>query len=222
MWIYMAIDKKNVVKQLKALRAEAKERKFNQSVELIVNLKEINLKNPDEQVEFFTQSPHQASKNKVCAIVGGELEAEAKAVVDFTITQGQLEEYKNNKKKAKQLANEYDYFIAQANIMGAIAGALGRVFGPRGKMPNPKAGLVVPPKTSLGPLYERLQTTVKISAKKVPMIQLAVGTMEMSDEDLAENIVYFYDQIEHHLPKERHNVKNVYMKFSMSKAVKIQ
>jgi large subunit ribosomal protein L1 len=218
----MAIDKKQVLGDLKAMRESATERKFNQTVELIVNLKEINLKNPDEQVEFFMQSPNPHKKNKICAIVGGELEAESRNVVDFTITQGELDDYKKNKAKAKKLANEYDFFIAQANIMGQIAGAVGRVFGPRGKMPNPKAGLVVPPKTSLGPLYERLQSTVKISAKKVAMIQVAVGSQSQTDEELADNIMYFYNQIEHHLPKERHNVKNVFMKFTMGSPVKLQ
>jgi ribosomal protein L1 len=106
--------------------------------------------------------------------------------------------------------------------MGLVAGTFGRVFGPRGKMPNPKAGCVVPPKKGvLAPLYERLQKTVKVSARKFPVVQLTVGKMDMDDEQLAENIVYFYDQIEHHLPKERHNIKGALLKFSMSAPVKL-
>ena len=215
------VDAKRAVEAIKQLREGAKERKFTQSVELIVNLKEINLKNPDEQVEFFMQAPNPVGKKKVCGIVGGELEADSKKVFDFTITQAELDKYKTDKIASKKLANEYDFFVAQANIMGQIAGAFGRVFGPRGKMPNPKAGCVVPPKAALQPLYDRLQDTVKVSAKKVPMIQLVVGNAGMSDEDLAANIAYFYDQVEHHLPKERHNVKSVYLKFTMSKPVKL-
>ena len=46
------MDEKTVIETLKKLREESKERKFKQSVELIVNLKDLNLKNPDEQVEF--------------------------------------------------------------------------------------------------------------------------------------------------------------------------
>lgn len=215
------MNQKEVVDALKKIRAEAKERKFKQAVELIVNLKDLNLKNPDEQVEFFTNIPYSFGKNKVCAVVDGELLEEAKKVCDKVITVGELADYQKDKVKTKKLGAEYDFFIAQANIMGKVAGAFGRVLGPRGKMPNPKAGCVVPPKGALGPLYERLQSTVKISAKKFPVIQLKVGTEEMSDEELAKNITYFYDQIEHHLPKERHNIRGALLKLTMEKPIKL-
>lgn len=215
------MDKKQIIEQLQTIKADMKERKFTQTVELIVNLKDLNLKNPDEQVEFFTQIPHPFKKLKICAIVGGELQDEAKKVCDLTITQGDLDNYKKDKVATKKLASEYDYFIAQANIMGQIAGVFGRVLGPRGKMPNPKAGCVVPPKGALGPLYERLQKTVKISAKKFPVIQLAVGKADMKDEEVAENVLYLYDQIVHHLPKEHHNVRGAVLKLTMSKPVKL-
>jgi large subunit ribosomal protein L1 len=172
-------------------------------------------------VEFFLVVPHPVRSKKICAIVGGELEAEAKKVCDFVITQAELDKYKKDKKLAKKLASEYDYFIAQANLMGQIAGAVGRVFGPRGKMPNPKAGCVVPPKTNLQPLYDRLQKTIKISAKKFPVIQLVAGKEDMSDEEIAKNIVYFDNQIIHHLPKEQHNVRGSLIKMTMGKPLKL-
>ncbi len=214
------MDKNQLTEALKTLRA-GKERKFKQTVELIVNLKDLNLKNPDDQVEFFVNIPEPFKAKKVCAIVGGELEAEAKKVCDFTITQSELSKYQKDKKSAKKLASEHDFFIAQANIMGQVAGAFGRVLGPRGKMPNPKAGCVVPPKASLQALYDRLQTTVKVSAKKFPVVQLAVGKEDMDDEALIKNILYFSNQIEHHLPKEKHNVRGVLLKLSMGTPVKI-
>ncbi|MFP4523090.1 MAG: 50S ribosomal protein L1 [Candidatus Nanoarchaeia archaeon] len=216
------MDEKTIQTTIAQLRKEAKPRKFKQTVELIVNLKDLNLKNPDDQVEFFTILPNAFGSKKVCAIVGVELVDEAKKVCDFVITQSELDEYKKDKKKAKKLAQEYDFFIAQANLMGKVAGAFGRVLGPRGKMPNPKAGCVVPPKGSLAPLYQRLQKTVKISAKKFPVIQLAAGNENMSDEDVAKNVVYIYDQIEHHLPKERHNIQGTLIKLTMGKPVPIK
>lgn len=215
------VSKTQALEALKQLRANASERKFEQKVEFIINLKDINLKNPDEQVEFFTNLPHSHTKRKVCAIVAGELEAEAKATCDFVITQGELDIYKKDQKAAKKLAEQYDYFLAQANIMGMVAGAFGRVLGPRGKMPNPKAGCVVPPKTSLGPLYERLQGTVRIVAKKFPVIQLVAGSEKMSDDELAENIAYLYDQVVHHLPKERHNIRGSVLKLTMGKPIRL-
>ena len=216
------MNEKSVIETIKELREQVNKRNFTQTVELIVNLKDINLKNPDEQVEFFANIPNPFAKKKICAFVAGELIDEAKKVCDFVITQAELQEYQKDKKKAKKIADEYDYFIAQADIMGKVAGAFGRVLGPRGKMPNPKAGSVVPPKGALGNLYERLQKTQKISAKKFPVIQLAVGTEDMSDEEIAKNILYFHDQIEHHLPKERHNMKGALIKFTMGKPLALK
>jgi large subunit ribosomal protein L1 len=216
------MNEQSIIETLQQLRTNTKKRNFTQSVEFIINLKDINLKNPDEQVEFFAITPRPFGTKKVCAIVAGELEEEAKKVCDFVITQAELMDYQKDKKKAKKVANEYDYFIGQADIMGKVAGAFGRVLGPRGKMPNPKAGSVVPPKGSLGPLYERLQKTTKIVAKKFPVIQLRVGTEDMSDEDIAKNILYFYDQIEHHLPKERHNIKGSLVKLTMGKPLPLK
>lgn len=216
------MDEKTIANTIAQLRTDAKPRKFKQTVEFIMNLKDINLKNPDEQVEFFTLLPNAFGSKKVCAIVGGELVDEAKKVCDFVITQSELADYQKDKKKAKKLAEEYDFFVAQADLMGRVAGAFGRVLGPRGKMPNPKAGCVVPPKGALGPLYERLQKTIKVSAKKFPVIQLAAGNEEMSDEDIAKNVVYLYDQIEHHLPKERHNIRGSLIKLTMGKPVPVK
>lgn len=215
------MDQKTVLKTLTALRKEAKERKFKQSFELIVNLKDLNLKKPEEQVEFFANIPNPMGTKRVAAVVDTDLYEEAKKYCDTVISVGDLADYAKDKKKVKKLASDHDFFIAQANIMGKVAGAFGRVLGPRGKMPNPKAGCVVPPKANIGPLYDRLQKTMKISAKKFPVIQLKVGTIDMDDEQIARNILYFYDQIEHHLPKERHNVRGAVLKLTMSKPIKV-
>ena len=217
----MAISKKDALKAVKDMRENGKKRNFSQTIELFVNLKDINLKKPEEQVEFFTQAPQPVGKKKICAIVGPDTETQAKDACDKVIMQSELDNYKKDKKAAKKLADEFDFFIAQANLMGQIAGAFGRVFGPRGKMPNPKAGCVVPPKATIKPLFERLQQTAKVSAKKFHVIHVVVGKEDMDDEAIAENIVYFYDQVTHHLPKEEHNVKNALVKTTMGAPIKL-
>ena len=122
------MDKKTIIKALEELKTKAKERKFVQAIDLIVNLKDINLKKPEEQVEFFVTIPKQIVKeNKICAIVAHDLEEEAKKVCDKVILQEDLKSFQKDKKSAKKLAEEFDFFIAQANIMGQIAGAFGRV-----------------------------------------------------------------------------------------------
>jgi large subunit ribosomal protein L1 len=195
-------------------------RKFKQSWDLIVALKELNLKNPEEQVEFFVQVPKSlGKKRKMCALVGPEMADDAKKIFDTVITV--LEFDALNKKQMKKIAAEHEFFIGQANIMPKIAQAWGRILGPRSKMPNPKSGAIVPPKAPLAPLYEKFQRTVRVSAKKSPSIQVLVGTEEMPVVDVAENIKVLLDQVIHHLPKERNNIKHAFIKLTMGKPVKI-
>src|SRR3989344_3735757 len=151
------MDKEKFRKALDALKKDSTKRKFTQSIELIVNLKDLNLKNPDEHVDIFTMLPKSRGKEiKVCALIGPELEAESKANCQKVIMQQEFDKYKQDKKAVKKLAEEYDFFIAQANIMGPIATAFGAILGPRKKMPNPKSGCIVPPKVTLKPLVEKL------------------------------------------------------------------
>jgi len=215
------MDKNDVLEALEKLKTTTEKRNFKQSVDLIIALKDLDFKKPEQQVEMFLSLPHSTGKKvKVCALVGPELNDDAKKVFDLTIMQDDFSKY--DKRKARKLAGQYDFFIAQANIMTKVAATFGRYLGVRGKMPNPKAGCVVPPKgVNLVVLYEKLQKTMKVSAKKVPLIQLRVGTEEMPVEQVADNVMFVYDQLIHHLPGERHNIKVVFLKFTMSKPVKL-
>lgn len=213
------MEKQAVEKAVKELRQCKK--KFSQSYDLIFNLKGIDLKKTENQVDFFVVLPHSKGKAKICALVGPELKAEAEAVCDFVIEEKDFDKYAKDKKLTKKLASEHAYFIAQANIMPKVAAAFGKVFGPRKKMPNPKAGCIVPPKANLKPLYEKLQKTIVIIAKEKPIIQLTVGNESMKDEEVTANIMLIYDQLIHHLPDEKNNLGKVFVKLTMSKPVRL-
>jgi large subunit ribosomal protein L1 len=216
------MDKKVILAALKQARETSPKRNFKQSFDFIINLRGLDLKKTEQQIEFFMTLKHaKAKKTKVCALVGAELLDEAKNTCDFFIVQDDFQKYGQDKKLTKKLAEQYDFFIAQANIMPKIAGAFGRVLGPRGKMPNPKAGCIVPPKFNMKPLYEKLQSTIKVSAKTVPMIQTVVGSEAGKDEDIAENILTIYDQVIHHLPQEKNNIETMFIKMTMGKPIKL-
>jgi large subunit ribosomal protein L1 len=216
------MNKDSVLKALEQLKKDSPQRKFKQSVDLIISLKDLDFKKPEQQIEFFATLHHSTGKKtKVCGLIGPELKDEAVQVFDLVLMQDDFSRY--DKSKAKKLANQYDYFVAQANIMTKVASAFGRYLGVRGKMPNPKAGCVVPPKgANLKALYERLQKTVKISARKIPLIQLRVGTEEMPLDQVADNVIFIYDQLIHHMPGERNNIKDIFIKFTMSKPLKLE
>lgn len=215
------MEKLKINDAVKYLRENSKKRKFAQSFDLIINLRDLNLKNPDEQVDFFLMLNNGIGKKlKIAALVGPELQEKAEGAVDLVINQADFDKYRD-KKEAKKLADEYDYFIAQADIMAKIAQAFGRVFGPRGKMPNPKLGSVLAGKAQVEPIYDRLQKTVRITAKKAPNAQIKVGDENMSDNELIENITQVYNQTLLNLPKERSNVKSVLLKLTMGKPVEL-
>lgn len=215
------MDDKKLKESVSKLK-EAKKRNFNQTVDLIINLKNLDLKNPDHQVEFFIQLPKPKGKStKVCALVAPELGDQAKKVMDDTVMLRDFDKYAADKKLTKKLASKCDFFVAQANIMPKVATAFGRVLGPKGKMPNPKAGCIVPPNANLKVVYDKLQKTVKISGKKAPLIQTVVGNEDSTMQDIADNIKYVYSNLVHHLPQAENNIKSVYIKFTMGQPIRV-
>jgi len=217
------MNKNEALEVIKNLRKDHQKKKFVQMVDLVINLQDLDFKKPEHQIDFYITLPHSTGKKKnIAALVDVDLFDEAKNSCDTVIPLYQFEEYAKDKKKIKKLAKYNDFFIAQSTIMTKIAATFGRVLGPKNKMPNPKAGCVVLPKTNLKPLYDKLQKTVRILARNKPIVQVAIGREDMSDEQLADNLFTVYDQLIHHLPKERNNLKSLFIKTTMSPAKKVE
>lgn len=213
------MDKAQIIKALESIKEE-KKRNFLQSYDLIITLKDIDIKT--KPVDAFVVMPHSRGKKiKVCGLVGQELADKAQKICDFVIREKDFPMYKEDKKKVKKLAQDYDFFIAQANLMAQIAAVFGRGFGPRGKMPNPKAGAVIPANADVDVLIKRLQNTVAVKAKTMAAIQCTIGSEDMNFEPVAENILAVYNQLLKLLPSEEQNIRTVYVKKSMSAVVKV-
>lgn len=216
------MNKEQFKQAIEIVKKNSPKRKFTQSFDLIINLRDINLKDPSQQLDLFVPLHYsKGKKTKVCALVGPELAKQAKEVCDFLVKQDEFVKYLKDKKLTKKLANDYDFFIAQANLMADVAKSFGRVFGPKGKMPNPKAGCVVPPTANLQPVYDKLQNMVRIVAKTAPSVQVIVGNEEMKPEEVLDNIMTVFNQVVHHLPGEKNNIRNVYLKLTMGQCIKV-
>ncbi|MBI5390900.1 hypothetical protein HZB02_05390 [Candidatus Woesearchaeota archaeon] len=216
------MDKKNLIVSLQQLKEAASQRKFKQTIDFVINLQSLDLKKPDQQVDIFATLPFgRGRKVKVCAFVAAELLDQSRAVCDKTIVQDEFELYQKDKKLLKKLAAEYDFFIAQATIMPKLATVFGKALGTKGKMPNPKAGCVVPPNANLKQLYEKLQNMVRVKAKTTLGIQCSVGNQETPIDHVAENIQVLYNQVLHALPNEKNNIKSLFMKYTMSHPIHI-
>lgn len=215
------MDKEQVLSAIAKAKDISPKRNFKQSYDLIINLKGLDLKKQEHQIDTFVTLPHSRGKKvKVCALVGPEMEEQAKTVYDSVILPDNFEKFKD-KKEIKKLANSFDFFIAQANIMPKIASVFGRVLGPRGKMPNPKSGCVVPPNANIRHLYEKLQRTVRANAKSAPLIQCSIGSEDANASDVAENALTVYSSLLQALPNEKYNIKDVHIKLTMGKPIKV-
>ena len=199
-------------KALAELRKE-KERKFNQSVELIVNLKKFDVRKT--QINTFVNLPHITRVKNVC----GFLE-EKSSIVD-TIPKAQFIGYKD-KKKLKELVSKYDFFIASAPNMPAVATTFGRVLGPAGKMPSPKLGIIAQEnEDSIKEVVDRINKTLRVQTKEAS-IKVMVGKEKMSDKEIVENINAVYKAILKELPLGKENVKSIMVKFTMTKPLRVE
>lgn len=218
------MEKKDLQNAIRKLKSSSEKRNFSQSVDLIINLQNLDMKKQDNNVDQFISLHYDRGKKvKICAIVGPELTDQAKQVCDGVITADEMaRNYKDNKKAIRKLASQYDYFIAQATIMPQIATIFGRVFGPRGKMPNPKAGCVVPPNANLKIVHDRLQKLIRVQTKNAPAIKCAVGTEKMPDEHLVDNIQTIYNGILNVLPNAENSIKDISLKLTMGSLIKVE
>ena len=214
------MEQKEILEALKKLRTDSKQRKFKQSVDFSVVLKDFDLKNTENKIDEFIVLPNNLGKKvKVCALVDKDLVTQARETCDKVIAKEDFSQWAGKKSEMKKLASEFDYFIAQATIMTDIAATFGKVFGPKGKMPSPKSGCIVPPKFDLSLLVKKLQKTIRIQTKKQPVVSAIIGVEDMSDEELAKNIESVYGTISKKLPRGEQQIKKKYVKFTMSKPV---
>ncbi|MEK6862870.1 MAG: hypothetical protein AABW57_01765 [Nanoarchaeota archaeon] len=214
------MDKKKILETLKQLREKSSKRNFTQKIDLVLNLRNLNIKNSDENVDLFVNLPHAPGKKlKICALVGKEIEDQAK-IFDKVIKRDEFSNY-DNKKELKNLVKEFDYFVAQANLMTDVAKVFGKTLGPRDKMPNPKSGSVITQTSNLSELKLKLEKTVRLKTKNEPILKTYVGNETMKDEDLAENIIAIYDSVIKALPQGEGNLKNMILKLTMSNPIKV-
>ena len=190
------------------------QRKFNQSVDLIINLQKFDLKKTP--INTFIIVPHKIKDKKIA----GFLEAK-NSLIDNSIIPEEFKRY-SEKKEVKRLVEEYDFFIAQASVMPKVAATFGRALGPSGKMPSPQLGILMNvDDKEIEKLKTRINSSVKIRAKE-PSIKIAIGKQDMADKDLVDNVLAVYNAIFKLLPKEKDNIKNIELKFTMTKPAKIK
>jgi len=215
----MSIDIEKIIKAIKEAKEKSKERNFNESVDISINFKNLDLKKPENRINTELVLPNPINKPvKICVIASGDLEVRAKNEgVDLVLSRSDLEKFVSDRKAAKKLAKQCDFFIAQIDLMPLVGRALGPVLGPRGKMPKP-----VPPTADIKSLIEQYRRTIRLRMRDNPVIHARVGTKDMEDEKIAENIKAILDFLLEKLEKGMQNIKSIYVKTTMGPPVPIK
>jgi large subunit ribosomal protein L1 len=214
----MPLNMKNLLAAVKEVKSKATERKFSQSIDLAINLQNIDMKKPEGRIQERIELPNSVGKElKVCVIATGEMAFKAKnAGASLVIERAALEALVGDKKKQKDIAKEYDLFIAEAPLMPLVGRSLGTSLGPRGKMPTP-----VPPNADIEEQLEKHRKIVFVRMRGQPVLQCRVGNENMKDEEIAENVQAVVRRIEVKLKRGIKNFRSVYLKTSMGSAVKV-
>ncbi len=196
----------------------SRERKFKESVELAINLKDIDLKIPKNRIEEEILLPNGRGKEIKIGVFGsGELAVKAKKAADTVIQPEQIEEFADDKRAARKLANNHTFFIAEAPLMPTIGKRLGVFLGPRGKMPKP-----VPPSADPAPMIKNLRNTVKMRSKENKTFHTMVGTKDMGVEKLAQNIDAVLNRLVSKLERGDMNIASIYVKTTMGPPVRLR
>jgi len=122
----------------------------------------------------------------------------------------------NDKKKQREIAKKADFFIAEAPLMPLIGKVLGPILGPRGKMPTP-----LPPTANIEDAIERHRRMIGVRVRGQPILQSRIGTEDMTDEQLIDNIQAVLRRVEAKLKRGTENIRSIYLKTTMGSPIKV-
>ena len=196
-------------------KTSTKQRKFKQSVEMIIVFKDIDVKKGFALNEIV-QLPKTSSPATVCIMATGDMGQKAKeAKADAVLGSEELDKFSANKRASRKFINKYDFFLADTQIMPAVGKVLGQLLGPRGKMPTP-----VPFNASIESFLQRFRSSIKVRSRASLAMSCKIGDESMENADLAINAHAVLSAVEKKLPSGEKNLKRVIIKTTMGKPVK--
>jgi len=207
----------HLIDVMKKLQTESKKRNFVESVELAVNLKDIDLSNPKNRIQEEIILPKGRGRAIRVGVFGSsEMALKAKGVADVVIQPEEIEEIAKDKAKAKKFARTNDFFVAEAPLMPTIGKRLGIILAPRGKMPKP-----IPPGSDPKAAIDKLKVSVTVRTRDKKTFHMAIGTNSMTPEDLAENLDAVLKRLTSRLERGKMNIRSAYVKTTMGPSFKV-
>jgi large subunit ribosomal protein L1 len=196
---------------------EAPERAFRETVDLAVNLRDIDLNDPSNRIDQSVVLPEGTGQDtSIVVFATGETAIQAEDVAEEILDEEDLEDLGDDEDAAKDLADDTDFFVAEASLMQDIGRYLGTVLGPRGKMPTP-----LQPDDDVVEVVSRMKNSVQLRSGDRRTFHTRVGAEDMTAEEIAENIDVILRRLHADLEKGPLNVDSVYVKTTMGPAVEV-
>lgn len=196
---------------------DAPERNFRESVDLAINLRDLDLDDPSNRIEESVVLPEgTGQETRIVVFAEGETAVRAEDVADDVLSGDELADLGDDEDEAKDLAGETDFFVAEEPMMEDIARHLGTVLGPRGKMPTPLAA-----DDDVVEVVQRMKNTVQIRSGDRRTFHALVGAADMGAESIADNVDTVLRRLYADLEKGPQNLDGVFVKTTMGPAVEV-
>jgi len=191
-------------------------RKFDESVDVAIRLG-VDPRKADQMVRGTVSLPHGTGKKvRVAAFAAGQAAEDARAAGADVVGAQDL---------ADRITNEnffeFDAVVASPDLMGSVVSKLGRVLGPKGLMPNPKAGTVTP---DVGKAVREIKAgKLEYRVDKGANVHLIIGKTSFEQNQLTENLQAILDEITRAKPAAAKGkyIKGVTVSSTMGPGVKV-
>ena len=197
---------------------KSKERKFRQTIELQVGLKDYD-PSKDKRFTGSVRLPNIPRPNmKICFIADQKHadEVAAKGVNVEIMTLDNLKKFNKDKKIIKKWAKKYAVLIATDSIVKQLPKIVGPHLNKIGKFPQP-----VTHNEPIDKKVDDIKASIKWQLKKVTNLNVAIANEDMNEEEIRQNVAMGLNFLASLLKKQWQNIKTVHIKTTMGKSVKL-
>ena len=200
-----------ILKAVKESREKSKKRNFSQTFDLVVSLKEFDLKKQENKFTEDVVLPHGRGDEARIMVFSDNIKGDGFDVM----TNADLQNLAKNKRSCKTLVKQTDFFLAEPKLMPVVGKILGAYVGPRGKIPKLLTD-------DVKEQVKNYKKSVRVRVKDSPVIQCLVGNEKMKDEELAENVEAVIKFLETKLSKGKTNIGKTRLKLTMGQPVRME
>lgn len=200
---------RDIEESIKYLRENSQKREFEQTFDMAVNIRNIDLKKTENKFSKDVILPCGRGKSVEVGIISD-------SIPEAALKKADIEKAASDKAAMKNIMKKYEFFVCEAQLMPLVGKTLGKFLGPKGKMPK-----LLPPGSDHINIVEETKKSVRIRLRDSPTIQTCVGSENMKDAEIKENVIKVMEEIRKSIPPKA-QIRSVYFKMTMSKPVKLE